>query len=332
MFRPLSDKVQVMVSSMRLSSNFLCGALIFSGNFLNAAPIHESPFHVLAWGDLQYDFQVPDDGRGNGPPIYQIAAGDFHSVALKRDGTVSAWGDDTFGQLDIPQILPQGSVTQIAAGNIHTLALLQDGTVMAWGPVGGQYGDYGQCYVPPGLGPVVAVAAGAVHSLALRADGTVAAWGLDQNGQCEVPAGLSNVVAIAGGMQHSVALKADGTVVAWGESRYGETAVPAGLNNVVAIAAGGFHSLALKRDGTLAFWGKYGLADQPFRWVYLMWLPLQPGIITAWLCAATAPWWPGDLIPTASATFPSVFPTWLRSPGAGAIAWSSCEKKAENQA
>ncbi|MGH3052833.1 MAG: fibronectin type III domain-containing protein, partial [Gaiellaceae bacterium] len=99
----------------------------------------------------------------------------YHSLALKDDGTVVAWGcgDGTdFGQCSVPSSL--SGVTAIAAGATHSLALKGDGTVVAWGCV---RADHGQCSVPNSVSGVTAIAAGASHSLALNSDGTVVAWG-----------------------------------------------------------------------------------------------------------------------------------------------------------
>jgi hypothetical protein len=209
---------------------------------------------LIAWGDINYELQLapgPQPRKAD-----DIAAGDFHSVLLNNDGSVSAWGDDRFGQINVPQtVLRKGSTAAVAAGNVHSLALTRQKTVISWGPTGGRVGDFGQCYVPSGLNRVVAVAAGAVHSLALKEDGTVVAWGANFNGQCKIPLGVRGVVAIAGGMYHSVALKSDGTVVAWGDNRFAQIPVPDDLTGVIAIATGDHHSLALKSDGTIVAWG-----------------------------------------------------------------------------
>jgi alpha-tubulin suppressor-like RCC1 family protein len=138
--------------------------------------------------------------------VAEIPAGAFHGLALRDDGTVSAWGDERFGQTSVPEQLKRSLAVEVAAGNVHNLARLRNGTVVAWGPSGGQLGDYAQCGVPAWLKGVAAVAAGAVHSLALRRDGTVLAWGLDTAGHCDVPPGLSNVVAIAARGSHSMVL------------------------------------------------------------------------------------------------------------------------------
>jgi len=191
--------------------------------------------------------------------VTAVAAGQYHSLALRRDGTVVAWGcgANTPGQCSVPSGL--SGVTAIAAGTDQSLALKSDGTVVAWG-CQDPSGDHGQCSVPGGLSGVTAIAAGGAHSLALRSDGTVVAWGcggIAAYGQCSVPGGLSGVTAIAAGFFHSLALRSDGTVVAWGcgLDNVGQCSVPGGLSGVTAIAAGAFHSLALKSDGTVVAWG-----------------------------------------------------------------------------
>lgn len=191
--------------------------------------------------------------------VIAISAGEWHNLALKADGTLVAWGVNNAGQRDIPQDLT--NVVAIAAGGYHNLAVKADGTVRAWGQ-----NDYGQCNVPPGLSGVVAVSGGWTHSLALKSDGTVVAWGRNDEGQATVPAGLNSVVAISASEYHNMALKSDGSVVAWGWNGFGQTTVPASLgNNVIAIAATGLHSLALKSDGTVVAWGynAFGQTDVP---------------------------------------------------------------------
>ena len=180
----------------------------------------------------------------------------FHTVALKSDGTVVAWGDNGSGETTVPDGL--SGVTAIAAGKAdwigsHTVALKSNGTVVAWGN-----NNYGQTTVPAGLSNVTAIAAGGYHTVALKSDGTVVAWGDNKYGQTTVPDGLSGVTAIAAGFFHTLAFKSDGTVTAWGYNYNGQTTVPDGLTNVTAIAAGGFHSLALKADGTVVGWGYDG--------------------------------------------------------------------------
>jgi hypothetical protein len=218
-------------------------------------------FHSLA---LKSDGTVVAWGYDNVPAgltgVVQVSAGCYHDLVLKDDGTVVAWGADNAAQTDVPAGLT--GVVQVSAGCYHSLALKDDGTVVAWGakdpPMDRGYEqiDFGQADVPAGLTGVVQVSAGGYHSLAVKSDGTVTAWGGDPDyGATSAPAGLTEVVQVSAGGYHSLALKNDGTVVGWGANYGGQTTVPAGLTGVTQVSAGGDHSLAVKSDGTVAAWG-----------------------------------------------------------------------------
>jgi len=186
-------------------------ALLLSSLFLKT--VQADP-NVVAWGSNQY-------GQTNVPPnltnAVMVAGGGAHSLALRTDGTVVAWGA---GLVDM-----------------------------------NNWPDCGQSMVPPGLMNVVAVAAGDTFSLALKSDGTVVAWGRYYywGSPIILADGLTNVVAITAGRFHSLALKADGTVVAWGyyweNGRTYPLGVPRGLTKVLAVACGSAHSLALVGAG-----------------------------------------------------------------------------------
>lgn len=152
---------------------------------------------ITVGGEWRYlgnpDLPVPAEILA--PGSYKaVAAGGSHTVALKADGTVTAWGNNGSGQCNVPAGL--AGVTAVAAGNNFTLALKGDGTIAAWGGNGS-----GQISIPAGFPGVKAIAAGTGHTLVLKQDGTVTAWGSPIHAPTKVPAGLSQVVAIAGGEQ-----------------------------------------------------------------------------------------------------------------------------------
>lgn len=132
-----------------------------------------------------------------------ISAGAYHGLALRRDGTIMAWGDNSYGQSDVPPGLRR--VTSISAGADFSLALLADGTVVAWGD-----NSYGQLDIPPGLQNVTAIAAGAFHALALRADRDVIGWGGggERLGEAAHPWRLIDFKAVAAGDGFSLAIRA----------------------------------------------------------------------------------------------------------------------------
>ena len=165
--------------------------------------------------------------------VVAIAAGLYHSLALKADGTVVGWGGND------------------ARPDHHSRQCDQRGgdcggrtfTVWRFGPTARSSAGETTTTARPTFPPVRPtwwrLRRAAYHSLALKADGTVVGWGDNDYGQTTIPASATNVVAIAAGSNHSLALKADGTVVGWGYNDYGQTTIPASATNVVAIAAGG---------------------------------------------------------------------------------------------
>ena len=60
----------------------------------------------------------------------QVAAGGYHTVGLKADGTVVAVGDNTDGPCNVDSWT---GIVQVAAGQNHTVGLKADGTVVAMG-------------------------------------------------------------------------------------------------------------------------------------------------------------------------------------------------------
>jgi len=224
-----------------------------------------------------------------------VSGGLNHTAALRDDGTVWVWGDNSkgqFGQNELPgsntpiKVPEIKDVTAIAAGGEFVIALKADGTVWGWGGnYAGQLGNgsLAETSLPvqaSGLSDIKAIAAGMYHSLALKSDGTVSAWGLNQYGQLgngtetdsNLPvkvsqvSGFENIIAIAAGAEHSVALKNDGTVWMWGNNnrgQLGKEGIPlskepipvSGISDVRFIAAGAYHTLAVTNNETVSAWG-----------------------------------------------------------------------------
>jgi hypothetical protein len=220
---------------------------ISAGGYHNLAIRPDGTVEAWGWGNGAEGTQtgVPE----NLTDVIQVSAFYHHaSMALLKDGTVVGWGNNSNGQLDIPENLEQ--IVQISTGGVHILALHPDGTVSAWG-----WNGWGESNVPEGLENVVSVSGGWRHSVAVHSDGTVSAWGYNADGQCNVPSGLTGVVSAKAGKYNTIALLDDGTVISWGNPPSGYV-FPTNLSDVIAINAGFYHGIALKSDGSVVTWGR----------------------------------------------------------------------------
>ena len=186
----------------------------------------------------------------------RVAAAYQHSVAVRDDGTVWAWGANNVGQL----------------GN-------------------GSYVDSAIPVQVIGLSDVVEVSSDFQSSFALKADGTVWAWGWNGNGDLgdgtttnrNIPvrvANLSGVLSVCTSPNVTYAVRADGSVWGWGSTNayfqqlllgpspqnYWSPPVQLtalGGDNVYACPSN-YAGLAVKRDGSALRWGvwRYGSPDQ----------------------------------------------------------------------
>lgn len=211
---------------------------------------------------------VDSDGVTPLSGIVAIAAGGRHTLALKDDGTVLAWGSNTKGQLGndsttsskVPvKVAGLESVTAIAAGGEFSLALRSDGTVWAWGSnAKGQLGDGTtanskvpvQVQIKKNGSDVVitAIAAGGSHAMAIAEDGKVWAWGYNFFGQLGnnsaansataieviMPSNTSVATSISAGLDHSLAV-IDNKVYAWGYNKNGQVGNGAELNTETPV-------------------------------------------------------------------------------------------------
>lgn len=221
---------------------------------------------VLSWGRNHLG-QLGDGGTTSratpsevdlprGVSVTDVAAGAAHSLALTADGTLLAWGDNSYGQLGdgtttnrstpVEIRLPAAiTITELATGGLyHSLALTDEGHLLSWGR--NNYGQVGDGTDRDRVRPryvdlpedvtVTQAGVGGWHSLAVTEGGRVLSWGQNTFGQLgdstktarNAPTHVTlaedtTVAEVATGSQyHSLARTTDGRVLAWGANSSGE--------------------------------------------------------------------------------------------------------------
>ena len=203
----------------------------------------------------------------------------YSSWAIKTDGTLWAFGDNTFGQLGNGVTTGYSSPVQIGSATDWSVIIPGGG----YG-IGKSGGETYYCY------------------FGIRTTGALWSWGDNGTGQLGRPnvptqvGALTTWSKIATGSFHALATKTDGTLWSWGWNDYGQLGSGTttgryspvqvgGLTNWSELAANGYFgysSMAVKTDGTVWGWGwnSGGLLGTNNTTDYSS--PVQIGALTNW--------------------------------------------------
>ncbi len=245
--------------SVALSATLLLGALPVAGAVNATAQTGGTAYRSIAAGGY-HSFAVKADGKvkvtGYEDTQYQfskdlpqdavITAGAFHAVAYVPNGTIAEQVGTTGLNLDTG-----ATYKQISAGGVHTVGIKADGTVTAVGNPSAYTDGQGTSVVGK---TAAAVAAGEYHTVLLHADGTVSAYGDNSYGQGEV-SGWTGVAKIAAGGKNTAAVTTDGRLLVAGDDTYGQVSQGNGMTNVQDVAVGYDHIVVLKQGGTVEAFG-----------------------------------------------------------------------------
>jgi alpha-tubulin suppressor-like RCC1 family protein len=269
---------------------------------------------LWAWGSGRYgQLGVGNNNVENTKPVRvgndtwkDVASGGHigeHSVGIKADGSLWAWGSNLYGQLgdgkggdysdeadrNTPvRIGTENTWRTVAAGCFHSVAIKTDGSLWAWGDnSSGQVGDGSTDTrnAPVRVGNDrnwKTVVAGFGFTVAIKDDGSMWAWGGNESGRIGVgsvednnyvtPTRIgtdNNWQYVSAGYDFALAVKTDGSLWAWGNNNFGQAGngksgdnaieprpVKIGNDTWKTVAAGREHTLAVRTDGSLWAWGK----------------------------------------------------------------------------
>ena len=193
---------------------------ISAGSLHNLALLNDGT--VVGWGDNRHGQAkgVASSGLATGifggnvsgaagellDDVTAVSAGGNHSIALRNNSGVVAWGSNYINQCTVPSSVT--GVVQISAGLNHNLALREDGVVIAWGDNG-----LGQTNIPSGLtvpnAEISGVAAAGNASLAWTVSGSIIQWGGLQNSKIKT-APSYDIKNVYCGLEHCVSTNISG--------------------------------------------------------------------------------------------------------------------------
>jgi alpha-tubulin suppressor-like RCC1 family protein len=217
-----------------------------------------------------------------------VAAGEQHTLAIKANGTLWAWGVNSNGLLGDTtrfnrttpvQVVADKTWKAVTAAAGQTFALTTEGTLWQWGGPWGPPSGFDDDLLPRQVSnrsDWSSVSSVGSHLLALTTDGSLWARGDNQFGQLgigtltqptsEVRVGTEAWSSVEAGDFRSFGIKRDGTLWAWGWNNHGQLGDGTRVNRSAPVEIGGgarwlsvsdstSFTVAVRADGTLWIWG-----------------------------------------------------------------------------
>ncbi|MCL2608264.1 MAG: putative Ig domain-containing protein, partial [Methanomassiliicoccaceae archaeon] len=200
-------------------------------------------FHGQLGFDISVAGSVSTPTRVGTDNDWAFSAANDHTMAIKKNGTLWAWGLNDTGQLGLGDNADRNTPVQVGTDTWKTVAIRQQ------------------------------------HTIAVNTNGELWSWGDNKHGQLglgTVGGGVNSPTRVgdtddwslaAMGREHTAAIKTNGELWAWGDNRSGQlgfvtaenkTGVPARVgdaDNWTQISIGAYHTAAANAEGELLLWG-----------------------------------------------------------------------------
>lgn len=181
---------------------------------------------IISWG--QFQSSTVEKERPLEFASYGRMSTGFHNIiaigeSFDGSAVVHAWGDNSYGQADVPNDLDAGQVSDVAIGYDCAAATLRDGSIRVWGTC-----EANEKNVPSGK-KFDAIRLGMGLAVGITWDGELVAWGDNVADLGEKPEDMINILDVAVGTGHILAVDADGGIYGWGPNIWGETNIPESL-------------------------------------------------------------------------------------------------------
>ncbi len=195
-------------------------------------------FSLCAGASAEEIQQTGQEPQETGNLSWHIAAGNYHSVWVRNNGTVGSVGKMESGRV---QTQDWADVVKVAAHE-KTIALLSDGTVVTSDGVPGSNSIANWV-------DIVDIDLNYCNTIGLTKAGTVVCVGSNTYNQCSVSS-WRDIIDVAMSTRTAYGLKSDGTVLTAG-SNHGWQRDVENWTDIVAISAGNYFVAGLKSDGTV---------------------------------------------------------------------------------
>jgi len=204
---------------------------------------------LLCWGRKRGGNNPANKAPNSTKGWTQVTVGDQHACALDEDRRVDCWGDDSQGQLDVPDY----AFRKIEAVGDFTCGITDSYIAMCWG--GGDDRPAFLDYIDGNSMREMTVGEDFACSGSLQGTGAIIdCWVDEGNGYWDVPQ-IPSLLKLEAGNSHFCAINTLGELFCHGANDHGQLEPPTEDSEWIDISAGYEGTCGVTEDGDVHCWG-----------------------------------------------------------------------------